>query len=245
MRLYRHHIIKILIVQLLILNGKFLFAQDAYTRKQVWPQLDFYYRLNNQFRLYGMYSSTRSNSEYTDGTSGIYVDYFALPWVKRGRDVTEMSDSARGYYLWFRTGYSYSDAPPNQKKKYVNIYEMESNSSFNLPGKVLLIWRNRIDWRWVNDVYQPIYRLRLKFVRNFKTDYLTFNMYTYGEYYYYWTDNNQDRIRWCLGTVIKATKFLTFEVYYLYQWPNNNYVPSVNAIGLQLNFYFASKHYKN
>jgi len=244
MHLSGRQFFKVLIVSILILNCEFLQAQDSYTQKQFWPQVDAYYRLNTRFRLYGAVSGTRSNSQYTDGTSGIYVDHFALPWLRGRRDVTEMSDSARGYYLWFRTGYSYSDAPANQKKKDVNLWEMEGNSYFHLPENVVMVLRNRFDWRWVNGVFQPIYRLRLKLVRNFKTEYLTFNGYIWSEYFFYLNDNSQDRLRICFGTEIKVARFLTFETYYLYQFPHKSYVNSINVIAMQFNFYFSTKNYK-
>ena len=155
-----------------------------------------------------------------------------------------MSDSARGHYLLLRTGYSYSDAPANQKKKDVNLWEMEGNSYFHLPENIVMVLRNRFDWRWVNGVFQPIYRLRLKFVRNFKTEYMNFNGYIWSEYFFYLNDNSQDRLRLCFGTEIKVTRFLTFEPYYLYQFPYKNYVISINVIGMQFNFYFSTKNYR-
>ncbi len=157
-------------------------------------------------RLYSLISGTRSNSEYTDGTAGIYIDYFSLPWL-RGRNDTELSDTSKGYYWWFRMGYSYSDAPPSDKKKVVNIYETETNNSFHLPEDIILQTRNRLDWRWVNGEFQPIYRPRVKFVRNLKTDYMTLNAYIWTEYYFYLNDNTKDRLpRLTIGAEIKVPK---------------------------------------
>src|SRR3984957_18576974 len=220
-----------------------LLAQDSSSvLKQIWPEWDVYYRINERFRLYSLISSTRSNSEYTDGTAGIYMDYFAKPWL-RGRNDTEMSDSSLGYYWWFRMGYSYSDAPPGDKKKVVNIFETETNNSFHLPEDIILQTRNRLDWRWVNGEFQPIYRPRVKFVRNLKTEYLTFDAYLWSEYFFYLNDKPQDRLRICFGVEIKVLKFLDFETYYLYQFENKQFVEPLNAIGLQFNLYFKSKKY--
>jgi len=191
-----------------------------------------------------MLSWTRSNSEQTDGTAGIYFDGFAKPWVRGKKNETEMNSSDRGYYWWFRTGYSYSDAPSYEKKKVVNIFEVEINNYFHLPFKFVMILRNRLDTRWVNDVFLPIYRPRLKIVRNFKTEYLTFNAYTYGEYFFNLNENTQNKFRWCIGSEIKVLQSLSFEVYYLYQFPNGKTVPAVNAIGLQFNLYYSSRKYK-
>jgi hypothetical protein len=237
--------LKVLILTVFILASKLLMAQDSSVQKQIWPELEAYYRLNERFRLYGLISGTKSNSEYTDGTAGIYIDYFALPWFGHKRNETELSDTARGYYLWFRMGYSYSASPPGDKPKVINIYETEMDNNYHLPEKFVLIVRNRIDWRWVNSEFQPIYRPRLKFVRNLKTDYLTFNAYFWSEYFFYLNDNEQNRLRICFGTEIKVLKWLDFEAYYMHQFQNKQYVQPLNAIGIQFDLYYSSNKYKS
>jgi hypothetical protein len=219
-------------------------AQDSSSsKKQIWPEIDIYYRISERFRLYGMVSGTRANSEYTDGSTGIYLDFFALPWL-RGRKFEELHDTAVGYYCWFRVGYSYSNAPPGDQRKIVNILETESNSNFHLPLNITLTARNRLDWRWVNGEFQPIYRPRLKFIRNFKTEYMTFDTYLWSEYFFYLNDNTQNRFRLTAGSDIKVIKNMDFEIYYLYQFQNKPGVEPVQAIGLQMDFYFKSKRYK-
>jgi hypothetical protein len=225
------------------LSTEWLTAQDSSTQKQVWPEIDVYYRINERLRVYGMVSGTRSNSEYTDGTTGIYLDFFALPWLK-GRKYSDLHDTTAGYYWWFRAGYSFSNAPPSEKKKVINILETETNNNFHMPWDINLTTRNRLDWRWVNGAFQPIYRPRAKFIRNFKTDYLTFDTYIWAEYFFYLNDNSQNRFRLTAGTDIKVIKNMDFEVYYLYQFQNAPSVEPVNAIGIQLDFYFKSKRYK-
>jgi len=123
----------------------------------------------------------------------------------------------------------------------VNILETESNNSFDLPAKIILETRNRFDWRFVNGDFQPIYRPRAKFVRNLKTDYLTFNIYLYGEYYFYLNDHSDDRFRLCLGYVVKVLKWLDLETYFLHQFPNSPKVSQLEAIGFKLDMYFNSK----
>ena len=161
-----------------------LMAQTDSAQKQVWPELDVYYRINERFRLFSQLSGTKANSTYTDGTFGVYLDYFAKRWLRGNRNNTEISDSARGYYWWFRAGYSYSNSSPEDKPKVINIFETETNNLFWLPSEIILQTRNRLDWRWVNSEFQPIYRPRVKFIRNFKTEYTTFNAYIWGEYFF-------------------------------------------------------------
>jgi Protein of unknown function (DUF2490) len=241
--LLRSPFLKIVFLTGFVLSVQMLKAQDSSTQKQIWPEIDVYYRINERIRFYAMISGTRANSEYTDGTAGIYMDYFALPWI-RGRKYTDLHDTTRGYYWWFRFGYSYSNSPPGDQKKVVDIIETETNNNFRLPAEIALTSRNRFDWRFVNGVFQPIYRPRLKFIRDFKTEYLTFDTYIWAEYFFYLNDNSQNRFRLTAGTDIKVLKNMDFEIYYLYQFQHAPSVEPLNAIGLQLNFYFKSKHYK-
>jgi hypothetical protein len=238
----KHLYQKILLSGISLLTVLISFAQDS-VQHQIWPEVEAYYRINEKLRLYSSVSSTRSNSEYADGTAGLYIDFFSKPWLNHRRDETEMTDSSQGYYWWFRMGYAYSNSAPGDKPKTVNLLETETNNSFNLPAKIVLQSRNRLDWRWVNGDFQPLYRPRLKFVRNLKTEYLTFNIYTWAEYFFYLNDNTQDRLRIALGTVIKVLKCLNIETYYLHQFQNKQYVAPLDAVGLQLDFYFKSKHY--
>jgi hypothetical protein len=236
-------VLKLVLLWALFLTSECALAQDSSSQKQIWPEVGAYYRFNEKFRLYGMISGTRSNSEYTDGTTGIYVDYFALPWLK-GRKFADLHDTTLVYYFSFRVGYSYSNAPHNDKKKEINILETETNSNFLLPFDITLMDRNRLDWRWVNGAFQPVYRPRFKFIRNFKTDYLTFDTYLWGEYFFYLNDHSQDRLRLTVGSDIKVSDNVDFEVYYLYQFQHLQGVEPLHAIGLQIDLYFRSESYR-
>ena len=63
-------------------------------------------------------------------------------------------------------------------------------------------------------------------------------------YFFYLNDNSQNRFRLTAGSDIKVIKNMDFEVYYLYQFQNKPSVEPLNAIGIQLDFYFKSKRYK-
>jgi hypothetical protein len=221
-----------------------LAAQDLPAQQQIWPELEAYYRINESFRIYSLVSGTKANSQYSDGTAGLYLDFFSKPWVRGKINSADMGHSSTGYYLWFRVGYSYSAAPQNTEKKDVNTLITEANNTYHLPAAIVLQTRNRLDWRWVNGEFLPVYRPRLKFVKNLKSEYLTFNVYTWAEYFFYLNDNTQNRFRLCIGTQIKCFKFMDFETYYVHQFQNLPLVPTLNAFAIQYDFYFKSKHYK-
>jgi len=218
--------------------------KDSSLPQQVWPELEVYYRINERFRLYSLVSGTKTNSAYKDGTAGLYMDFFAKPWIRGKMNSTDLEHSSTGYYWWFRVGYSYSAAPRYAKKQDVNTVETETNNTYHLPAEIVLQTRNRLDWRWVNGQFLPVYRPRTKFVRNLKTEYLTFNAYIWAEYFFYLNNNATDRFRICVGTQIKVLKFMDFETYYMHQFANTPFVFVLNAVGIQFDFYFQSKHYK-
>src|SRR5450432_3086544 len=119
----RNACLRIFLSSLSFFSSKAIFAQDNSSQKQIWPELDFYYRFNPKFRLFTTISGTRSNSEYTDGTTSVNLDFFALPWL-RGRQMN-LQDTTRGYFCWFRVGYSYSASPGSEDNKIVNIVQTE------------------------------------------------------------------------------------------------------------------------
>ena len=203
-----------------------------------------YYRINEKFRLYGLASGTKTNSSYQDGSLGAFVDYFAKPWLRKRINTTDINRSSTGYYWWFRIGYTYSVAPPDAKKHDVNTLETETNNAYHLPADIVLQTRNRMDWRWINGLFQPVYRPRIKVTKNLKTEYLTFNGYVWSEYFFYLNENEQNRFRICVGIQIKVTKFMDFETYYLHQFNNSPFVTTLNAVGIQFEFYFESKQTK-
>jgi Protein of unknown function (DUF2490) len=220
-------------------------AQDSTkNQKQIWPELELYYKINSRFRIYSQISGTRLNSSYTDGALGAYLDYFSFPWRKMRMD-KQLNDTSRGYYLWFRMGYSYSNTTPGEgANKEEQIILTQADTRYYLPAEFMLTVRNRFDWRFINSSFQPRYRPRLRFDRNLKSEFMTLDAYAYGEYYFYLNDNSQNRFRICFGVEIRVLRFMNFETYYLYQFPNSPKVASLTAIGLGLNFYLRSKHAK-
>ena len=109
---------------------------------------------------------------------------------------------------------------------------------FYLPWKILLTGRNRFDLRWRNEDFQPRYRPRLKFERGFKTEYLTFTVYTYGEYFVNFDSDITNRFRFAMGWEVRVAKRLSFETYFVHQFENKLSVLSVNAIGLAMKLFF-------
>jgi hypothetical protein len=206
-------------------------------RQELWPEIDLFYRINDKCRVTAFYSATRlKTSSFTDGSLTLNFDYFALP-VWRHKEVR--ADSTRGSLLWFRGGLSYASSPHDDIRK-IEDYTIitEITTRFYLPHKLLLSVRNRVDWRWRNDDFQPRYRLKARLERNFKTEFLTFNVYTFSEVFFNFSSKNSNRARLALGSEFKVLKHMNVDLYYMYQFDGNREVLEVHAIGIKLIFHF-------
>jgi uncharacterized protein DUF2490 len=233
----------LLLFMILLLSSRQLVAQDSSgTKKEVWPEVNLFYRLNQKFRIYALYSATKlKNSSYTDGGFGIYLDYFTLSRA-RGKIGFNLRDSTAGYYLWLRAGYLYSSTPPQSEDPYKeNTLVTEANVRFYLPFNILLTNKNRFDWRSINGSFEPRYRPRLTFERDMRTEYLYFTPSIYGEYYIYFHGGGLNRFRISGGIQTKFTTNIEFETYYVHQFDNGQNVNALDAVGIALKFYFNHK----
>jgi hypothetical protein len=243
---YKSTSTKLIFFTILLVCSQQLVAQDSSgTKQEVWPEVNLFYKLNNKFRIYGLYSATKlRNSSYTDGGFGIYLDYFTLA---RGREKLGFNtrDSTAGYYLWLRAGYLYSSTPPESEDPFKeNTLVTEANVRFHLPYEILLTNKNRFDWRSINGSFEPRYRPRLTIEKDMRTEYLYFTPSIYGEYYVYFHGGGLNRFRISASIQIKVTAHIEFETYYVHQFDNGKNVDALDAMGLALKFYFKHKEVK-
>jgi hypothetical protein len=216
-------------------------AQDSaatpVTQQQIWPEIDFFYRLNDKFRIFASASATQlyEASTYTDGALSANLDYFAFPIKRKEKTV---ADSTRGHFLWLRGGFSYSPAPPDSSSNYREYtIRTEINTIFYLPKKYSFLFKNRFDWRFKNDQFIPRYRPKLELDRDFKTAYLTFSAYANIEFYIPLNSNSNSQFLYTFGSEFKVTEHINFEIYFTHQYKNGISAPSVDALGLALKIY--------
>lgn len=210
----------------------------AQATDEIWPELDLFYRVNDKFRVYLLASATqlKESSSYTDGRTGIHVDYLAFPFLR----TADSSRRRRGDYLWFRLGYNYASSTPNVEEDVFkdHIIVTEVNARFYLPGKFVLTGKNRFDWKIPNSSDLEVrYRPRITVEHGLKTQYMTLTPYFYVEYFLNFGHNNVDRLRICGGAEFRVTKIMNTEIYFLHQFPNGDVIPTLDALGLAFKFY--------
>jgi hypothetical protein len=221
-----------------------VFAQSdsaTATKQEVWPELDVYYKFNKKVRLLALYSTTRLRSSgFNDGTLGIYVDYFAVPWLGKIVGLKPLYDSTPGVFLWLRLGYGYSTTRagvenPSTEQKIVT----EGTFRINLPYHILLSQRNHFDWEMATSGFIGHYRSRLRFEKHMRTEYLTFIGYLYGEYFTDLHKKTPDMFRFGWGLEFKITRTVNFEAYHVHQFDITEGTKALDAVGLNLKFYLS------
>lgn len=216
-------------------------AQDTLSStEEIWPEVDLYLKVNDRHRLYFMVSGSRKrNSYFSEGSVGIHYDYFIS---RKKTFIKEAMDSTRSYNFWVRGGYMYATSPPNEDDVFrEHTIVTEANQRFYLPDHWLLTNKNRLDWRDRNGEFFFRYRPRLHIERDFKTGYATFTSYLYAEYFVNFGKSNLNRFRLCVGNEFWLFRFLSFEIYYLYQFPNKPDIDKVNAVGVAAKLYFHAR----
>ncbi len=209
---------------------------------EIWPEIDGLYRINHEFRTMVTLSSTRQQSMNTDGSFAAYLDYFALPFIRKMKNHT---DSSSGFYQWFRAGYSYGQSTASAEDEFKeHIIVLESNTRFHLPHQFLATVKNRFDTRVFNGTLKERFRPRVTIERDCKTEFMTCTVYAYGEYYFNFNSSSTNKARLCVGTEIWVSKLISFEVYYLGQFQNSSVGNDLTAAGICLKFNIDSKREK-
>jgi hypothetical protein len=225
-------------VSLLILFFAAAPAPAQETENQIWPEINAFVRLSGKTRLFFLFSATRREnlSEYSDGQAGVFLDFYTLPLI--GRRVRQHADAARGKSVMIRAGYMLDRAPPDSPETSVtHMPSIEAHARMELPWKILLSDRNRLDFKIVDGEYRPRYRNRLKIERNFKTGRFELNPYAHAEAFYDWHLNTFNRFRYSTGIEWTLTRHIILESYYTRQRdtaPSRKYT---NALGVVVQFY--------
>lgn len=222
-------LMRMVLCLLLVLSAARLQAQD--TRNEFWPALDVYLKLDEKSRLFFKYSATRSDDleEYADGSLGAYFDFYTFSVLQRLR---AHPDASRTRLLMIRSGYSFTPSDNTHTPT------LEAQVRAPLPWGLLLIERNRGDFRFVDGDYEPRYRNRLKLEHTLKAGRLDLTPYGYVEVFYDWEFDKFDRFRFAAGAEVTLGRHVIFEGYYLRQKDTTSSPQYVNAVGATLQLHF-------
>lgn len=210
--------------------------------QQIWPELDVYYRLNPNTRLFFLVAPTGEveggqSADWTDGQIGAHVEVGLFP-IAKGRRAKSRFDNDRMSYVRFRTGLRYLEAVGDESNEWRVIGELSGRA--RLPAEMLLVLRNRLDLRWIDEAYSWRYRPRLWLERELKVGtHMAFVPYGSAEIYWDSRPDDWNRQRYQLGTAIVLKPWFAPEVYWAHQIDEGSDGNTISdALGVAFAFYF-------
>jgi hypothetical protein len=213
-----------------------LYGQNR--KNEFWPEVDFYVTRGPQQRIVIIDSFNQDQDiKNKQGSFAYYFDFALKPFFRR--DLRGQEDVFRKRYLSFRAGYQYTTSFINGESSSQKTIIAESTSRVHLPGKFVLLDRNRGDFRFAKDKpFSMRYRNRLWAERDFKIGGFVFTPYVYDEIYFDTSKGAWVPNRYAAGLQIPVGIHVVLETYYLAENDKLDTPKHVNAAGLTLNLYF-------
>jgi hypothetical protein len=212
-------------------------AQASDGRNEFWPEFDLFINLNQQSRIFVMYTATKSADlpAYADGQAGVYFDY----WMTRPLRKAHVAyfDPSRSKLLMVRFGYLLNRPKNNSGNAMQHTATFEVTSQAQLPAGLLLSERNRVDLGWTQGDPNHRYRNRLKLGRTFDAGSFQFTPYAHAEVFYGFNEGKWTRFRYAAGAEWSITKRIALEGYYLRENTWDAVPQFVNGFGLVLQFH--------
>jgi Protein of unknown function (DUF2490) len=205
---------------------------------QLWPEVNAFLKLNDNSRLFFLYAGTRvQQGGYSDGQLGAHVDLFLAP-ISKIR-LQRHPDVARNRFLSIRLGYLYGKTPEDSPDPFVeHTPTIEITPRYYFPKGILVTNRNREDFRFLDGVYTPRYRNRLKVERSFQTQAFAITPYAHAEAFYDRRFDSFHRFRFAAGGEIQFHQHFVVEGYYLRQQDPHSSPRGLNVAGVGIQFYF-------
>jgi hypothetical protein len=212
--------------------------QAADFRDEFWPEAKVYIKTGETHRIYLQASGTRSRADgYKDGQLGAHLDFYFTPLLKHRPQ--RHPDTGRNKMLMIRTGYYFSQTPTgSQDPSTEHTPAVEFTPRFYLPKLILVENRFRGDFRFVNGLFMPRFRYRVRVERTFKMVRSALTPYTEFEAFYDWRYNAFHRQRYSSGIEWVLSKRFAVEGYYLRQQDSKSSQRGTDVAGLVLHFYF-------
>ncbi len=207
-------------------------AQDVST--QFWPEIDTYVHLNDHMRIYVPLSHTRVGTEnsYQDGTTGIYLDYYAAPidWLH----LSGPSGVTRTHRLLLRAGYGYTAGSNGDPA--TNALTAEATWRLTIPWEFIFSDRNRFDLSFTGGEFDPRYRNRIRLDRDVDLGKWALNPYAYGEFFYDFDEGAWVKTRATVGLEVHVWERVVPELYFQRDY-NRGSTGDVNGFGLVVSIY--------
>ena len=216
------------------------------TSKEVWPELDVWYRASPSWRFSAFIPFSQNiETNYREGSFLIQGDY---SWGKPRRIIfMRLLDAEAAEQLknrMTRLGYSAGRSLDDDGEAYSEKTAiLEQHFRIPTKGNFLITQRFRADLRWLGSDHDFSTRLRYRLMieKEYKAKKVSFVPYSSAEAYYDSRYNTVNRFRLIAGSSFSWSRRYAFEANYTYQHDTRSSVTSLHAFNLILHLYFQSK----
>jgi len=206
---------------------------------EAWPKVQASIELRKQTRLL-VYGELQNGEEfgYLQWKMGALLNYRMKRIVRRGQSDI---DDENEHNLVVGAGYEYLQTIQNDKTKRENRIIVQGTGRHGPGAGFLLTDRNRVEFRWVNGVYDFRYRNKLTVNRGFRVHKFRFTPYVSGELFWDRNHHSWNENQYSFGVQFPYKNRLMLDTFYLHQNCTTCSQKSINVLGLTLNLYFRRK----
>ena len=202
--------------------------------KQFWPEIDVYWRLKPNVRLFFMVARTKETGKSTETDVGASVDLFVKKMVKLKRVAGRHVDESKESPLLLRAGYHRIVSSDESEDRLA----FEAIPRYPLVGGAVVSARNRIELRF-RDEFSWRFRTRIMGEREFAVGSYNITPYLRAEFYYDSSVTKWSRTAITAGATFPIRKRSEIEIYFEHQndtssSPNRQ----VNAVGVAFSIHF-------
>jgi hypothetical protein len=224
---------------LLLLKAGIAPAQSPAAENEVWPKVSAFIELRPKTRL-EIFGQRQNGEEfsYYQWNVGAMVSYRMKRLVRR--DESDI-DEENKHLLVLGAGYEYlqTDQSGDTKRESRIVFQ---GTGRHRPGAGFLFTdRNRLEFRWVNGVYDFRYRNKLTVNRAFRANKFRLTPYASGELFWDRNHHSWNENQYSFGVQLPYKTRLMLDTYYLHQNCTTCAQQHINVLGLTLNLYFRQK----
>jgi hypothetical protein len=216
------------VIAIFVLPPAVAFAQS--TQFQTLPEVDAYWKLNQDWRLGAITSRTRDTDDYNSTSIGPTLNYFVDP-----RPPVTSVAKIFGNQVMFGVGYR-GIVPSDE-----NRIELDVTPRYLLPARLVFEDRSRIDLRFLPSSFDWRYRNRPTLSRALKIRRLRIAPYAEMEAYYDIPSSSWNKFTYTGGATIDLGKRFDIQPYYERQHNLHSKTANINAFGLTLQMFFRGR----
>lgn len=211
-------------------------GQNAGTAKEVWPAVKVNFELQQRLNLQ-VFVEAENGEEFPfiQWKTGALISYRMKRILKPREDEI---DNENKYHLGVAVGYEYLQTTQNGQTKRENRIMLQSTPRHKLGAGFLVQDRNRVEFRWVNGVYDARYRNELTVDRTSRIGKLRLTPYAAGELFFDRNHHSWNQNQYAFGVQFPYKKRLMLDTYYLRQNCTTCSQDPLNVFGVTLNLYF-------